>query len=1028
MKLRILTTSERSFRTKYRMILKFRRLYLLIALFSCTSLLFAQRPILDPTFGTNGTVTTPIVNDPVSGARGYAFATKVQSDGKIVIAGLSKDNTSNEDTFVLGRFNTNGTLDNTFGSNGGTVRTLIGSTSYAYALAIQSDGKIIAAGTALTITYNTAFALARYNTDGTLDNSFGANGIVVTENVTGSDGTDNEIYAIALQTDGKIVVAGYSWLSTGTQGYALARYNTDGTLDTSFGTDGTVTDDSGLDSEAWSLVIQSDGKIVLGGDMDSKSMLARYNENGTLDATGFGTDGVVNTTLVSGEDYSIHKSIAIQPDGKIVAASTVIYNSYMNSEFAVTRYNTDGSLDISSFANPTGINAFTISGGDGTTDDPNAMCLQDNGKIIVVGSTKTIDGYGFAIARLNTDGSLDNTFGTNGSTFSYIAGGNNSGSAYGVALQSDGKIVAAGYTQTDDVNLNIQPALARWIPDSYIYVKATATGLNNGTSWANAYTSLQSALNAAVSGDQIWVAKGTYKPSSAYSLTNTPRYYHFELKNGVGVYGGFAGTETSVGQRTNFGVGQTNETVLSGDLSGNDVFDVLSGGYQGSTGNDNCYHVIYNLSTTPAIDNSAVLDGFTISGGNASETSYPHADGGGIYCENASPTINNTTIKNNFAYAYGGAAFIYSNSCSPVMKNITLLNNLANEGGGGIWIMEANLTITNGLFLFNRNNVAGGAIYNTNATISLKNVTIANNYAKYNGGGIYNENNATTNLYNCILWSNSTMNGMAKNISNSATLNLHYSCFGNGANDISGSVNDIIANIHSDPLFKDISNVDFRLFGNSPCVNTGNNSYNKLSNDIRGQARIQNTTIDMGAYEWTSGVDPAINTFTLDYTADAHGSITGTASQTVNYGTNGTAVTAVPNTGYHFVNWSDASTSNPRTDLNVTANIAVNANFAINNYSISASVSPVNSGTIAGATNYNHGDNVTLAASPNTGYTFTNWTESGTQVSSNATYSFTATANRTLVANFELSTSIKENISNLNIKVYPNPLTLPKKT
>ncbi|MEI7596424.1 MAG: InlB B-repeat-containing protein, partial [Bacteroidota bacterium] len=166
----------------------------------------------------------------------------------------------------------------------------------------------------------------------------------------------------------------------------------------------------------------------------------------------------------------------------------------------------------------------------------------------------------------------------------------------------------------------------------------------------------------------------------------------------------------------------------------------------------------------------------------------------------------------------------------------------------------------------------------------------------------------------------------------------------------------------------------------------------------------------------------AINTYTLDYAAGTNGSITGTANQTVNYNANGTAVTAVPNTGYHFVDWSDASTTNPRTDLNVTGNIDVTANFAINTYLISASVSPVSTGTITGDGNYNYGDNVSLIATPNTGYTFVNWTESGTQVSTNATFAFTASADRTLVANFELSTGIETSIQSNSISVYPNPV------
>jgi len=166
----------------------------------------------------------------------------------------------------------------------------------------------------------------------------------------------------------------------------------------------------------------------------------------------------------------------------------------------------------------------------------------------------------------------------------------------------------------------------------------------------------------------------------------------------------------------------------------------------------------------------------------------------------------------------------------------------------------------------------------------------------------------------------------------------------------------------------------------------------------------------------------AINTFTLDYTAGTNGSITGTANQTVNYGANGTQVTAVPNANYHFVNWSDGSTTNPRTDSNVTANINVSANFAINQYTISASVNPVNSGTITGDGNYNYGENVSLSATPNTGYTFVNWTENGDTVSTAATYSFSAESDRSLVANFKLNVSINEEVIGLTYRIYPNPV------
>jgi len=151
-----------------------------------------------------------------------------------------------------------------------------------------------------------------------------------------------------------------------------------------------------------------------------------------------------------------------------------------------------------------------------------------------------------------------------------------------------------------------------------IYVNTSASGSNDGTSWANAYTALQTALDAAVSGDQIWVAKGTYKPTQEEDVTTDEVLkYTFKMVDRVEIYGGFAGNETDVSQRSDYGDGGANETILSGDLNGDDNFDVTSpDGYLNNTGDDNCYHVVYNIGV---ITSNAVLDGFTISGGHASD-------------------------------------------------------------------------------------------------------------------------------------------------------------------------------------------------------------------------------------------------------------------------------------------------------------------------------------------------------------------------------------------------------------------------
>jgi uncharacterized delta-60 repeat protein len=232
--------------------------------------------------------------------------------------------------FTLVRYNTNGTLDTTFDSDG-KVTTAIGSgTDVAYSVALQSDGKIVVAGYSNNGS-NFDFALVRYNTDGSLDTSFDSDGKVTTEVGSGNDGGES----VAIQSDGKIVVAGYSYIGSNND-FALARYNTDGTLDTSFDSDGKVTTAIGVSvNYAKSVAIQSDGKIVAAGyntGSNNDLALARYNTDGTLD-TSFDSDGKV-TTAIGSNDRAY--SVAIQSDGKIVAAGNS--NNGSNEDFALVRY------------------------------------------------------------------------------------------------------------------------------------------------------------------------------------------------------------------------------------------------------------------------------------------------------------------------------------------------------------------------------------------------------------------------------------------------------------------------------------------------------------------------------------------------------------------------------------------------------------------------------------------------------------------------------------------------------------------
>jgi predicted outer membrane repeat protein len=407
-----------------------------------------------------------------------------------------------------------------------------------------------------------------------------------------------------------------------------------------------------------------------------------------------------------------------------------------------------------------------------------------------------------------------------------------------------------------------------------IYVDASAAGGNTGTNWTDAYTSFQSALDVAVATDEIWMAKGTYNPSYDYGLGGVSRTYHFKLINGVSIYGGFAGTEALLSQRTNFGEGETNETILSGDLNNDDIFDVSAMGYQGTSGDDNCYHIFYHPSGTN-LDNSAIIDGFTITGGNANPSSLSeHSYGGGMFNDGSSPTLSQIIVKNNMADYPGGG--MYNNNSSPLILNSTMYSNRSNVSGGAIscW-NNCNMSIINSLFYQNYTSGGGGAIEVVNSIPTFTNVTIGNNSAA-SGGGLYFYFSGSAVVNNCILWGNTANNGKQLYVGSGGVVTMNYSCYSNSTNDIQNAGGTFTAtnnNINSDPEFANAASNDLRLYSNSPASNTGLNGYNTQSTDIRGEARIQDGTIDMGAYEWTSGVDPQ----TIFVNASASGSNNGSS-------------------------------------------------------------------------------------------------------------------------------------------------------
>lgn len=385
------------------------------------------------------------------------------------------------------------------------------------------------------------------------------------------------------------------------------------------------------------------------------------------------------------------------------------------------------------------------------------------------------------------------------------------------------------------------------------YVKPAGSDANSGTSWTKAFRTVQKALATIASGE-IWVAAGTYYPDEIGFSNTNDRTATFYLKNNIALYGGFAGIETELTARD----WKTHATILSGDI------DQLAG-YD-----DNSLHVVRGAS----VDGTAILDGFTITGGNANEgTDFPGATGGGMFnYAYASPTVVNCLFTGNRATFRGAAIYNFYYS-SPAVVGCYFSDNSANEGGGAIYSQTSEASFTSCTFtrnyahyggaiynlssathtinclFWNNSAISGGAVYNwgyySGASPTILNCTFSGNRASW--GGVLSGKYCSPLITNCILWGNSSSiedDGFPQ------SLTVSYSLVQGG---FPGT-----GNISSDPLFVDSNNL--HLQGCSPAIDAGRIAAvpSAVATDLDGNPRYVGGEVDMGAYEYQPDGVPTV--------------------------------------------------------------------------------------------------------------------------------------------------------------------------
>ncbi|HMG14500.1 MAG TPA: T9SS type A sorting domain-containing protein [Saprospiraceae bacterium] len=400
--------------------------YLIIGLFLLTNLniVLPQSGQLDLSFNNTGKVITQFENQDI-----FTHAVVIQQDGKILVAGTATPS-SNQSDYAVIRYYPDGKLDSSFNKTGKLLIDFFGKSDECFGIAVQTDGKILLTGRIYKQNFERKIGLVRLNDDGSLDDTFGTKGIAINEADNNGETSQN----VFVLDDDKIILTG----AINTKYYntcAVFKYKANGSLDSLFGNNGiaTVTVPETYSSSFG--VVQPDGKIITGGLTGTLNythiLMVRFNPVGIVDSS-FGIDGIVETDFLE-QDESPYR-IALQADKKILLVDGV--TNVEGRDFGLVRYNEDGKLDKTFGNNGIVVTDFLL-----TSNTAHSLVIQQDQKILLSGFLGVTPKHDFAIARYNTDGSLDTEFGTSGKLVTDFG---NDDLAFDMAIQKDNKIVVAG--------------------------------------------------------------------------------------------------------------------------------------------------------------------------------------------------------------------------------------------------------------------------------------------------------------------------------------------------------------------------------------------------------------------------------------------------------------------------------------------------------------------------------------------------------------------------------------------------------